>query len=230
MSERVFSEEELRAMGERTLDVLKRAIEAGDKDQAATLAQRMYDEFLLMHDMYADWAATLLDYVYKKDGADGVEQANRQFFGAPRAAAGADTVPDIRTRVQGLAFWLRGHLVPMKVEEDDEKVSLTMRPCGSGQRQVQRGLYQSPCNLTMIQDPHRITWGKTDFPIYCTHSATVEILQIEQQGYPSPVNFSPDKVAREESCSYCFYKNPDDIPEEVYTRVGKQKPARKSSQ
>ena len=42
---KVFSQEELEAMGARTLDLLQESIEAGDKEMAKKLAQRMYNEF-----------------------------------------------------------------------------------------------------------------------------------------------------------------------------------------
>ncbi|NLO27116.1 MAG: hypothetical protein GX113_02890 [Actinobacteria bacterium] len=46
--------------------------------------------------------------------------------------------------------------------------------------------------------PHRITWGMEDFPIYCVHCPVMEALDV--------------------------YKDPNDIPEEFYTRRGKKKP------
>ena len=46
---------------------------------------------------------------------------------------------DFRHRVQMFAMGLRGHLQPMKVEEDDEKVCITMVLCGSGERLFKGG-------------------------------------------------------------------------------------------
>lgn len=43
---------------------------------------------------------------------------------------------DYKTKVKVLAQGLRGHLQPIKIEEHDEKVSIEMEPCGSGQRVV----------------------------------------------------------------------------------------------
>ncbi|MCP4714778.1 MAG: hypothetical protein GY868_06635 [Deltaproteobacteria bacterium] len=65
----------------------------------------------------------------------------------------------------------------------------------------------------------------TNFPIYCTHAPMLEILSMESIGYPMAVIQPADKVATE-SCRYCVYKKTADIPEEVYQRVGKQKPDR----
>jgi hypothetical protein len=226
---RIFSDEELKDMSARTADLLTEAIEAGDKERAKRLASRMYREFSFMHDLYVDWSGKFMDHIYTNYGEEALYQALRQVT-TPTTRQLTDDMtknvmnPDFRLRVEGLAGILRGHLQPIKVNEDDEKVCITMEPCGSGQRLIESGAYEPPCNLTMIQKPHPMTWGMTDFPIYCTHEPVLDILSIEGLGYPSVVVLPPEKVARRESCKFCLYKNVEDIPEEVYTRVGKQKP------
>ena len=57
--ESVFTPEELEVTGQRTLDLLQDAIDAGDKESAGKLAQRMYSEFSAMHDLYRDWRRAL---------------------------------------------------------------------------------------------------------------------------------------------------------------------------
>jgi len=223
MTDRVFTSEELEKMGRRTVELLTEAVESGDKEGARKLAEQMYGEFSYMHDLYRDWMAGLMDYIYKNHGEESLYQALRGVVAVfPRTARASSEKVDFRHRVQALASVLRGHLQPMMLEEDDEKVCIKMEPCGSGQRLLEAGGYEPPRNLTIIQKPHPMTWGLTDFPIYCTHSPVMEILSIEKLGYPGVVALPAEKVARE-SCRYCVYKNPKDIPQEVYTRVGKQK-------
>ena len=223
MAKRVFTDEELEEMGERTLDLLTSAIEEGDKERARKLAGRMQREFSLLHDLYVDWVAGLMDYIYKNYGEEALHQALRKVIGDAQGPLADVRDVDFKRRVQGLALSMRGHLQPMKVEEDEEKVCITMQPCGSGQRLYQKGAYGPPRDLAMIEKPHAITWGMTDFPVYCTHSPVMEMLAIEQLGYPPILALPHPEVARE-SCAYCIYKRVEDIPEEVYTRVGKQKP------
>lgn len=223
MKNRVFTEQELKEMGVRTLDALTEAIEAGDKDRAKKLAERMYQETLKMHDMYLDWTAGLMDWIYKNHGDESLHQALRKmlsdFMGKVPDMRGID----FRLRVLGTVHSLRGHQQPMKVVEDDEKVCITMEPCGSGERLVEKGRYEQPVNLTMIQKPQVMTANKTDFPVYCAHAPILELLTIEQLGYPASVYSFPEKVARP-GCGLNIYKNIKDIPEEVWTRVGQQKP------
>ena len=221
MTNRVFTDEELEEMGALTLDSLNQAIEAGDKEKAKRLAKNMFRESLQMHDMYVDWVAGLMDYIYRNYGENALYQALREWrMRQPHVDV---SKVDFKARAKGLAYALKGHQMPMKVEEDDEKVSITMQPCGSGQRLVQKESYGPPCNFTMIQKPHLMTWDMTDFPIYCTHEPVIEMVSIEKLGYPTQVAVHPDKVARDKACTFCIYKNIDDTPEEFYTRVGKQK-------
>jgi len=220
---KVFTEEELEEMGRRTVDLLTEAIDAGDKERAKKLASRMYREFSAMHDLYVDWTAGFMDYIYTSYGEDALYQALRKVIEAYIGQMGDVKDVDFRRRIRWVAGSLRGHLQPMKVEEDDEKVCITMEPCGSGQRLVQKGAYGAPRNLTRMQKPHAMTWGMNDFPVYCTHCPVLEILSIEQLGYLANVTL-PSQKAAEEPCKLCIYKNVDDIPEELYTRLGKQKP------
>ena len=220
---RVFTEEELEEMGKRTVDVLTEAIEAGDKERAKKLASRMYREFSSMHDLYVGWTARFMDYIYSNYGEDVLYEALRKVIGVSVKSMVDVRQVDFRHRVQAVAASLRGHLQPMKVEEDDEKVCITMEPCGSGQRLMQRGVYGPPHNLARIPTAHAMTWGMSDFPVYCTHCPVLEILSIEQLGYLANVTFPSQKVA-EKPCKFCIYKNVEDVPEELYARVGKQKP------
>ena len=74
---RLFTDEELREMGRRTLDVAQEAIEQGDKQKAKELVQRMYKEFNHLHDGYMFWATGLLTYIYQNYGIESVEKAER---------------------------------------------------------------------------------------------------------------------------------------------------------
>ena len=223
-NKRIFTDQELKEMGTRTLDLVFEAIDAGDKNRAKDLAQRMYREFNYLHDGYGIWVTGLQTYIYKKLGIDALEEAEREAH-----TIEAKTVfkpiekTDIRSLVEHLAGGLRGHLQPIKIVEDDEKVSLTMQPCGSGERIIQSGGYKPEVGLATVKDPHPITWGKKDFPIYCVHCPVMEMLQIEATGSFGACHIVADPIYHG-SCQFVFYKNPADIPEEFYTRIGKKRP------
>ncbi len=222
---RVFTDRELKDMGTRTLDLVLEAIDAGDKEKAKNLAQRMYREFNYLHDGFMFWVTGLQSYIYKKLGTDAVEEAERE---AHTIEAKVVFLPpektDFRSRVEHLVGGLRGHLQPIAVEEDDEKVTVTMKPCGSGERLIQKGAYKPEVGLSKVKEPHRITWGMKDFPMYCVHCPVMEALDIENTGDFGFVHIINQPLYHG-SCSFAFYKDPANIPAEYYTRIGKKKPA-----
>ena len=52
----------------------------------------------------------------------------------------------------------------------------------------------------------------------------MEMLAIENTGYFGPAHIISEPIYQG-ACQFVFYKNPADIPEEFYTRIGKKKPA-----
>src|SRR5512136_2018076 len=151
---RVFTDMELTEMGRRTLDLLTEAIEAGGKERAKKLATRMYREFAGIYDLYRDWLADMMDYVYRNQGPDELYRALRKTVGASIGPMADMEKVDFRRRVEIVAAMLRGHLAALEVEEDDEKVCMKMKPCGSGQRLLEAGAYDQPRNLAMLEKPH----------------------------------------------------------------------------
>lgn len=196
---RIFTDQELEEMGARTLDLLLAAIDAGDKEGAQALARRMQKEFQYLHDGYMFWVTGLQSYIYRKLGVDAVEEAERE---AHTAEAKVVFTPpektDTRSLVEHLVGGLRGHMQPLTIVETETTVSVCMKPCGSGERLIQKGAYDPGIGLARIEEPHRITWGMEDFPIYCVHCPVMEALDV--------------------------YKDSNGIPEEFYTRRGKKKP------
>ncbi len=222
--ERLFTEQELKELGTPTLDLLLQAIDAGDKDRAKTLARRMKKEYNHLHDGYMFWVAGLQTYIYENHGTEALEEAERQ---AHTAEAKVVFKPpertDLRSLVEQTASGLRGHMQPITIVETDETISLSMKPCGSGERIIQMGGYSSEVGLAKVEGPHAITWGKKDFPIYCVHCPITEALAIENTGQFARVKVVTEPMGHG-ACEYVFYKHPENIPEEFYARIGKKKP------
>ncbi|MFC1822814.1 hypothetical protein ACFL9T_08920 [Thermodesulfobacteriota bacterium] len=224
--DRVFTDEELKEIGAKTLDLVFEAIEAGDKEKAKKLSKRMYDESIGLSDVYRYWVTGLMSYIYRTYGIDSLDQAYREAFKMnSEKMEEASKKADLRGKVKQTARALRALGQALSIREDDEKICLTMQPCGSGQKLLEQGAYGPPCNFAMIEESHPITFGrgKGDFPVYCAHAAVLEILAMERSGYPNTVAYPAEPMASA-SCTYCIYKDPKDIPEEVYKRAGKEKP------
>ncbi len=229
MSERIFTDQELKDMGTPTLDLVLEAIDAGDKEKAKELAKRMKAEFNFLHDGYFFWVTGLQTYLYKNYGIKAVEEAEREAHTIEaKVVFKPPEKTDIRSRVEHLASGLRGHMQPIVIKEDDKRISLSMKPCGSGERLIQMGGYDPETGLSRVKDPHNITWGKKDFPLYCVHCPVMEALELEGTGQLGAVHIVTDPIYHG-ACEFVFYKNPDDIPEEFYTRIGKKKPSSSKS-
>jgi hypothetical protein len=186
MSEKkLFSQEELDAMGARTLDLLLKAIESGDREGSANLAKRMYAEFLGMHDFYRDWLTDLFSHVGRRYGDEDLSQAMqdtvRRFTRRLRERYEGKTP---RRRMEVLLAGLRGHLHPMKIVEDDEKFTLICDVCGSGGRQILDGLYDGPDGLLRVKEPQAMTFGRPDFPVYCVHCYFANEAPLNEDGSP----------------------------------------------
>ncbi len=183
--ERLFTEEELKIMGSRTLDLLLEKLDSGDVEEAKNLAHQMYNEFLGMHDLYRDWITHLFTFIGKHYGDDTLRDVMAetvagytQRLGKRYAGKGK------RRQIQMLLAGLRGHLQPFDVEEDDEKLTITPKPCGSGGRLVNDGGYDPPCNFLKIKRPQPMTFNREDFPAYCAHCYFQNISPIEAGGKP----------------------------------------------
>ena len=223
--DRIFTDEELKELSVKTLDVLLETIDAGDKEKAKELANRMYTEFQHLHDGYFTWVSGLQSFIYKNYGIEALEQAEREAHTIEanfvwRSSGGPS---DFKSRVAAMAGGMRGHLQPVEVNEDDEKITITMKPCGSGERIIRMGGYEPEIGLAKVKEASPITYMQEDFPIYCVHCPIMEMLDIEKTGDFASVHIISDPVG-EEHCRFTFYKDPADIPEEAYTRIGKKKP------
>jgi hypothetical protein len=224
-SNRIFTDKELKEMGTRTLDLVIEAIDASNKEKAKELANRMYKEFNHLHDGYMIWVTGLLTYIYQNYGGEAVEEAERKAHGIEaKLVFLPPEKTDLRSMVENMVSGFRGHLQPITVEEDDEKISITMKPCGSGERIIQKGGYKPEFGLAKIKEPRNITWNTKDFPIYCVHCPLGEMMSFENTGRLGTVHVV-DEPMYEGACHFVLYKDPDKIPEEFYTRIGKKKPA-----
>ena len=166
MSEkRLFTEQELAEMGTPTLDLLLQAIDAGDKDKAKALAQRMKKEYNHLHDGYMFWVAGLQTYIYRNYGIEALEEAERLAHTAEaKVVFKPPEKTDLRSQVEHVASGLRGHMQPITIVETDETISLSMKPCGSGERIIQMGGYSPEVGLAKVEGTARDHVGHEGFP------------------------------------------------------------------
>lgn len=227
MTDRFFTDEELRSMERRTVDRLTDAIDAGDAEGAKKIARRMYNEFLGMHDLYRNWITATLSEVARRHGDEELDHIMVEGVRAwwdpimENLPQGTDALP---AKIKMFAAGLHGHLQPLEITEDDEKIEIKMCPCGSGGRLIAEAKYEGEHAFHKIEKGQPLTYGREDYPVYCAHEYAMEKLDIERTGRPFVVVEPAAKLGRD-YCSLIVYKDPEAIPLKYYERIGMKKPA-----
>ena len=231
---RWFSDEELREMSRPTMDRAIEALDAGDLDEARRLCEEMKHEGRHLHDLMAGGIGGLITFVQEKLGDEGVAAAWRSSNekGWRRDVEKIEAL-DRRQVVLALAATWRAHSCSgtgpnpgaFTIEEDDEKFTFRMNPCGSGQRLWRNGAYRGPNAMGTTREAHSWSYGRKGFPLYCTHCSFMnEIQPIEWLGYPIYPSDPPEDFHRD-PCVWYWYKDPARIPERHWERYGMAKPS-----
>ncbi|UCE74339.1 MAG: hypothetical protein JSV56_01175, partial [Methanomassiliicoccales archaeon] len=196
-----------------TEDIETEIIE-GNRDKARQLLNDKTDYYSEIHDIYVEFVARLISYLYRHHRDKGLydvlktigEKQKERFLKAM-------SLP-VETVVKNSAMIMKSHpRGKLKIEEDFEKFIFICDPCGSGGYLLDGGFYDSPNALALVKEPQRMTWNNKDFPSYCVHcSIWNEILPIEWKGYPywvhRPPRFKNDK------CTFYIFKDPQNIPKD----------------
>lgn len=139
---------------------------------------------------------------------------------------------------------MRGHLVgpertgDFELEELEDRFVLRFDPCGSGQRTI-RGDWiegtparmEPPYNWRVAEEERDWNHFTKGVCLYCAHCVILmEHMPIDRFGYPVRVVDPPvypdtnkDPNARQK-CQWTMFKDPTQVPEEMYTRTGRVKP------
>lgn len=139
---------------------------------------------------------------------------------------------------------MRGHLVgpertgDFELIEQDDRFILRFDPCGSGGRTI-RGDWiedtparmEPPYGWKATEEGHPWNHYTKGVCLYCAHCIILmEEMPIDRFGYPVRVIDPPtypdadrDPAVRQK-CQWQMFKDPTQVPEEYYTRVGRTKP------
>jgi hypothetical protein len=219
-------------MDERKIETPTRALieEAIDRGEAATakqLLELMEADWLRNKDYSINWITSLLSFIGRRLGEGAVEDALRDFgdrFLRARRATTAHVEP--RKRMEGLVRAMKANGADVSFAEEDDRYVVAFR-CGSGGKLIDDGAYGAPRDYLTLREQGPRTFGRPELPVYCAHcSVNNEMEGIEQTGVPVTIEFPPERPG--ERCVHHVYKDPASIPEEIYRRVGKQKPQTES--
>ena len=192
--ERWFDPEELHEMSRPTMDRAIEAIEAGDTERALELCRGMRYEWRFLHDLMAESLLGLVTFIQERFGEEQVGEAWRSSMERGWKRDTAQILGrERREIVEALAATWQAHSTSgvgphpgaFEIEEDDEKFTFRMNPCGSGQRLWRRGMYRGEHAYGVTQQAHDWSYGREGFPLYCTHCAFMnELLPIRWYGLP----------------------------------------------
>jgi hypothetical protein len=233
MAERWFTDEQLAEMARPTMDRAIEALDRGDVAAARELCEAMKHEWRYLHDLMAESMLGLVTYVSERFGEEHVAEAwsSSMERGWKRDTA-AITSMDRRRVAEALAATWRAHSTSgtgpepgaFTITEDDEKLTFTLDPCGSGQRLVRRGLYEGEDGYAVTAEAHDWSFDRAGMPLYCTHCTFMnESLPIRWYGAPL-YPLDPPVDYRRDPCRWYWYKDPADIPERFWERYGWAKP------
>lgn len=219
-----LSPEELEVIGKSPTQIVREKLEKiGDADAMAE-----FEKYALARSQsdinVRSWLTRTMSVLYRRAGAEALEESLLAHFEPNYANAADYWEMNFHDRVLYTINGIREFLDSSVevIDEDDEKLRFTMTPCMSGQRLREIGMYDEPDNCAKCS-AHAITGGRDNFPIYCTHNPIMDIACINVCGYPNSVTEYPEDMCSC-SCTYVIYKRKEDIPEEYFTRIGKQKP------
>ena len=227
-----FTPEELEQMARPTMDRAIEALEAGDTESALALCRAMRHEWRFLHDLMAESMLGLVTYVQQELGDEGVAAAWQESMRRGwRRDTGQILQRDRRKVVEALAATWRAHSTSgvgpnpgaFTITEDDEKLTFTMNPCGSGQRLWRNGAYAGEDPYGVTREAHDWSYGREGFPLYCTHCSFMnEILPIRWYGLPLYPSHPPEDYDHD-PCVWHWYKDPAAIPDHYWERWGERR-------
>jgi hypothetical protein len=125
----------------------------------------------------------------------------------------------VQTAIEGVHGHLGGPRGRGEVDVRDhgDRVELTFDPCGSG------GRLRAAERFGVTEEAHDWAWNEAGVCHYCVHCCVLQQLEpIDNLGHPVRVIDPPLEPGA--PCRWTVYRDPADVPEEAYRRVGRTKP------
>jgi len=200
-----------------TWNLVRQAMQDGMMDEALDFMEYGCAESKAMHDASVsiiDGAVTHL----ARFGEEEIPKLFRQIF-YPFTKDWLSATPGIEETIQRCTEFQRSHFSDFTVVEEPDRYVVRCDPCGSG------GRLRRTKSVGTTKKAYPWSWGKSGIPYYCTHCCVAwEIIPTELRGYPIRINLVTDRP--EDPCIQLFYKKPELIPEEYFTRIGMTKTIR----
>lgn len=230
------------------IDKFATACLSGDAGGAQALLEAARQSWRLTHDRKHDWLCFLITFAAEQLGEDRIGPLWDLLL-APSYELyqryDIENTPwetSFELLVQIMAEALRGHLSgpgrrgDIEFIDEGHRIGFRFAPCGSGGRTYQADpddgvgpRMEPPYSFGITRNKHDWAWNRTGICYYCAHCcAAMELEPIRMFGYPARVVDPPSwpEARSGAHCTWWVYRDPRDVPEEVYARVGRKKPER----
>jgi len=244
-----FVREELMAQVEQAGTECRRALLAGEWDQAREALETARETWRRVKDRDGDHSYGLIDAIVANLGESEIgemwDAAIRPLFNWRYGSfdiANRAWAESLDQLMMVACESMRAHLVGLdrtgdfEMTELEDRYVLRFDPCGSGGRSIRgdsiegtASRMEAPYNWTVSREPHTWNHGSTGIGHYCTHCIRLmEEMPIEAFGYPlrvvDPPKYPDADPSNRQYCQWQMFKDPTAVPEEYYTRVGRTKP------
>lgn len=205
----------------------RRALEAGDTEQALRQLDRAVAQWRSLQDYSINWITSLLSFVGRSMGEEAVEEALRatgeEYVRARRDSARAWESLPANVRAKLIARAMLANFGECEVDEDDEKITLSFQ-CGSGGRMIDDGRYETEGGpYLVLREAAARTFGRERLAVYCAHcSVNNEMQPLEWGGQPTSIEFPSEGPGGR--CVHHVYRDPRALPDSAYLRIGKEPP------
>ncbi|MBI2831672.1 MAG: hypothetical protein HYX79_05395 [Chloroflexi bacterium] len=207
-----------------TWDLAREAIQSGKTDDALRFMEQGLNLSTKQQDSLVSFVGMAVTHL-AGCGEERLEKLYRERY-TPRAKEWIATTPGAKESLEKFVSHMANPHTKIVITEEPGRYVMSLDPCRTGGR-LRRGLCaglsdSADFKIGATKRAWPWSWGKTGVCYYCVHSCLLfEIIPIELRGYPIAVINYADKP--EDPCVFYFYKQPELIPEEYFTRVGKVK-------
>lgn len=207
-----------------TWDLVRLAVKNGRDDEALRLIENGLTLAKTHHDSLVSFVGIALNYVARA-GEEELEKLFRDRYSA-MAQEWISSTPGAKESAERFAKVAESPFSRVMIAEEPDRYVMTLDPCRSG-GVLRRGMSVvsgklAESNVGTTKKAYPWSWGKSGVSYYCIHCCMVfEIIPTELRGYPISVIQYAEKP--EDPCVRFFYKKPELVPEEYFTRIGKTK-------
>ena len=231
-NKRFYTDTELEEFSKQNMELALESIERGDIERARYWCERTKVTAGYLHEPILFGIAGMATYIHERWGEESFVALTKEVVRQSAAELyekKQELVKEkgIRGHVEFVVDYMwRHHLGVYTVDEDDEKIIFTHKPCGDGGKIIDGKGYEGPEGFARLKNAGPHTWGKENVPIHCARCTWFhEIWPVHLFGDGAQlwVHASPFPENPGDPCVHHIYKNPKDIPEEYYRKIGMEK-------